>query len=246
MKRYIFSMLVILLIVLYKPAYGDDCYDVTGCENIPWQTSTYGVQYPGYEECTLTVGIKWRFCGGTRQVKVAYIGFYDPFSNCDRIVKWLWPNDEWRNGQLPAPEKVDAIFDFCYEDVARQIMESAASSPSWRNMFDCDNPNPNYGEMNQVSMFKASCQSICWAYVEPSTHGDPYFWWSRSKCADLCCQKIHKYCWNSQTNSLQWTEEIVESPGQPDCSSKIPPACDWPDGNILFSGQGECMEDCWE
>lgn len=89
---FIYIFLFVLLFNKQDATAQIDCYNLNNCENVQWNSTWLDIFYPPYPTCKLTVEIRTRICNGKTQVQVSGIHFYDPFSDCNSIIAWLWPN----------------------------------------------------------------------------------------------------------------------------------------------------------
>lgn len=218
------SILVLLAILM---AYGTNlfsqCYNQPGCESIPWSSYTENFTHPNFPTCQITVLVWHRVCNGRTQFLVKNLGFYEPFgSNCGPLIKWLWPNDEWKQNIMPAPEKLDEIYNYAYEEIVQKKIENFIGIYG-QQYFNC---NGGYiGELNTFSIFKGSCKSYCFHLLESTTTGDRRIYFTRTNCVLQCCEERISYCWDSELNELRKTIEIIPAASTPDCALAPPPAC---------------------
>lgn len=206
------------------------CYNQPGCENIPWNSYTENFTHPNFPECQITVLVYHRVCNGRTQILVKNLGFYEPFaSNCDALIKWLWPNDEWQQGILPHPDKLDEIYNYAYEEIVQKKIELVVGLFG-EEYFNCD--GGYIGELNTFSIFKGSCKAFCFHFLQSTTSNSSRFLFTRNSCTEQCCEERISYCWDSVLNELRKTIVIIPAPSTPDCTITSPPAC----GNIVIPG----------
>ena len=235
-------MPVILLIfgvsILSQNALGQGgtCYNLPGCENIPWNSTYYDVVLPEFPTCTLTVQSKSRICNGKTQFYVAAIHFYHIGNDCSALKDWLYPNGEDQFGILPDPQKVDYLFDYSYENIIDQEFDSAIYLLG-TEYFDCE--DGYLGPINVFSYFKGICKSMCWMiYSHVSNPYKRLFYYKRQNCIDICCQVEVMKCWDSSVppGEVRTTTNITIPPEAPDCSTLAFPPCTFP--NIPNYNQG--------
>jgi hypothetical protein len=215
----LFSIFIAFATNLYS-----QCYNQPGCENIPWNSYTENFTHPNFPECQITVLVYHRVCNGRTQILVKNLGFYELFaSNCDALIKWLWPNDEWQQGILPDPDKLDEIYNYAYEELVQKKIEFAVGLFGL-TYFNC---NGGYiGEWNTFSIFKGACRSYCFHLLSSTTGGSMRMYLTKSNCGIQCCEERISYCWDSELNELRKTIDVTPSSGSPECSTLPTPECE--------------------
>lgn len=242
MHKYLF--LIIFFIISYVSFCQkeiENCYNSNGCSNVPWSEYVLTVNYPGFPDCDITVGVQARVCNGQTQIWIKYYHFWSlNYYNCFSYLDWLYYPNDWRQqNNSPDPEKVKLLYKYAYENVAQQLFIQFTNSQ--KSLFLCDNP-PYYPEWANFTYYKTACNSIC--VVAGLIHGEEQLRIHTSACSNDCCQIKLSYCWPSINATEPITDrQVLNSMTTGACSSLPIPQCgiDYSDfDSIIYQRQGEC------
>lgn len=171
-----------------------DCFEIadTLCSSIAWTQRVDTVPIIGYPGSYEIVIYKYKFCHGVWQV--LYVDLNSFHFTDDLKADMLNTNFDWPTyfGNI-FKSLSEVFFKFVYDNTTSPLNEQY-----WCN---------GGGNFAQVSVYYASCWTVCLGWNSPTRPGPDKF--KQVRCHASCCELARKYCYDQNTGQIILLEEDV-------------------------------------
>ena len=162
---------------------------------------------PSYDTCTLPIYAKLAYCPDGSVTLTAidvFSGSYF-YGNCPKFLDDFW--DAWRNDTIN--QFLTRLENEAAPLISKQYAANLINADLGHIVYDCDN-GP---DVVVVRYTRGSCVSYCVG----RSREDQRLVVSRSDCGFVCCTTTRTFCYNSDTDSIDMTEETTTN-GTANCA----------------------------